>query len=167
MSFMRWLKFAIACYLVIVFQTGFLSVLFPNDIRPFLPIILANIVALSWPVEYALLGVWLIGLSVDLTSIVPPGVSAFCFGVYCLFVLAIRPVLFLESPFAYAVTASLGVIIFYLCYGLIGLISNVVILPVGFTGILGQCISTGLVAGAIGQAIYKRFASKNRRMISM
>ncbi len=160
---MRWLKFAISCYLVIVFQTGFLAVLFPDSFRPFLPVILANLVLLSWPVEQALICVWIIGLLVDLTSIVPIGVISFCFGIYSLIVLVIRPVLFLESPFAHAFTASLGIIVIYSCYLFIGIFSGIPPLPINIFGILGQMIATGLAAAVLSQVFRKRFTPKRNK----
>ncbi len=151
---MRWAKFAIGCYIAVILQTGLLAVLFPDGLRPMTFVILANIILLYWPVEQAILGVWIIGLLVDLTSIVPMGVMAFCFGIYGLALLAVRPVLFTESPFAHAVTASMGLIIIYICYTLIRIFNtNVPPLSATLLEIAGQIIVTGITAGLIGKFV--------------
>jgi rod shape-determining protein MreD len=156
---MKWLKFAIFAYLALILQTSLLPVVFPNSFRPWALVILANVYLLGKPESWTILLVWLIGVMGDLTSISPLGSQALAFGTYGLLIMAMRPILFTDSPIAHGITAVLGVILVSAIYAVVDFISNKAMpLPYSITEILGQAVATGLAAWLI----IKIFASKKK-----
>lgn len=148
---MEWVKFIIYAYIAVVLQTAFLPVAFPDYLRPWALVILADRYLLSKSAgEGSVLIVWVIGLLADLTSISPLGSQALAYGLYGLLILIFRPVLFTDSPLAHAVTCFTGVITITAVYAILTVFSRQALpLPFSVMEVVGQAIITGLVAAAI------------------
>lgn len=156
---MKWLNFVIFAYLALIMQTTVLPILFPDSFRPWAMVILANAYLLSKFESSTVLLVWLIGLLGDLTSLSPLGSQALAFGIYGLLILAMRPILFTESPLAHGITAVIGVILVAAIYAVIDFSnSKTMPLPYNLPEIIGQALATGLAAWFI----VKFFVSKKR-----
>jgi len=152
---MFWVKFAIYAYIALVLQTGFLPVFFPDSLRPWVLIILANLYLLSKPNEWTLLVVWAVGFLGDLTSLSPLGSQALAFGLYGMLILAVRPVLFADSPLAHAITSGIGVVVISGIYAMIAFFSPKAI-PQTYTAftILGQALATAIMAGIVTKLFF-------------
>jgi rod shape-determining protein MreD len=154
---MGWLKFIIYAYIALVLQTGFLPVAFPDYLRPWALVILANLYLLSRPTEWTILLVWTIGLLGDLTSISPLGSQALSYGLYALLILTVRPVLFADSPIAHAVCSAIGVIVIAAIYAILTLFTKHALpLPFSVIEILGQAFTTALLAALVAALIAPR-----------
>ncbi len=162
---MGWLKFAIYAYVALILQTGFFPIFFPDYLRPWALVILANIYLLSKTDEWAILLVWAIGLLGDLTSISPLGSQALAYGLYALLIVTVRPLLFADSPIAHAVTCVIGVITISAIYAILSaLTKHALPLPFSVIEIIGQALMTGILAALVtGFLAPKKRSSLARR----
>jgi rod shape-determining protein MreD len=162
---MGWLKFIIYAYIALILQTGFLPVVFPDYLRPWPLVILANLYLLSKPNEWTILLVWLIGLFGDLTSISPLGSQALAYGLYALLILTVRPLLFADSPIAHAITCVIGVITISAIYAILAAMTRHALpLPFSVVEIVGQALMTGILAAMVsGFLAPKKQSSPARR----
>jgi rod shape-determining protein MreD len=162
---MGWLKFIIYAYIALILQTGFLPIAFPDYLRPWPLVILANLYLLSKPNEWTILLVWLIGLLGDLTSISPLGSQALAYGLYALLILTVRPLLFADSPIAHAITCVIGVITISAIYAILAAMTRHALpLPFSVVEIVGQALMTGILAAMVsGFLSPKKQSSPARR----
>ncbi len=162
---MAWFKFFIYTYVALILQTGFLPVVFPDYLRPWALVILANIYLLSKPDEWTILLVWGIGLLGDLTSISPLGSQALAYGLYALLILTVRPLLFADSPIAHAITCIIGVITISAIYAILTVLTkHAPPLPFSVVEVIGQALMTGILAGLLaGFLTPKKRSSPARR----
>lgn len=98
---MRWILWICLAALVVATQTTLAPQVQIGGVRPDWPFLLVVAISLTARVNHALYASAMVGLFVDLNTVVPLGVFAFCYGSVSLLIVKVRELLFRDALLTY------------------------------------------------------------------
>ncbi len=105
---MRWLSYFILAYVAIAVQMGLNGLANWGQASPNFVLPVVVFIAINASREEALVGAFLLGVMQDLFTVQPPGLYAFSYGLFALFVVGAQPSLYRDHPLTHGVMTLAG-----------------------------------------------------------